>query len=132
MSMSNAPRLAAIAAAVLVTAGAAIPLTMMVYGSLALDIDYKWWTWPAIPAVWAPAVVGALLALRHQGSGALLLAIASAPGSVLFIHELGLLTFAPAWLLAAYLYFDAGRRRGLLTAGRSASTEGATAERAAP
>ncbi len=127
MSTSKAPRLAAIVAAVLVTIGAAIPLTMMVYGSLALDIDYKWWTWPAIPAVWAPALAGALLALRHQGSGALLLAFAAAPGSVVFIHELGLLTFAPAWLLAAYLYLDAGRRRGLLTASRSSS-----AERAAP
>ncbi len=77
--------------------------------------------------MWAPAVAGALLALRHQGSGALLLALASAPGSVLFIHELGLFTFAPAWLLAAYLYFDAGRRRGLFAAGRHSS-----AERAAP
>ncbi len=125
MSMSHPARVAAVAAAVLVTAGAAIPLTLMVYGSLALDIDYKWWTWPAIPAVWAPAVAGALLALRHQGSGALLLALASAPGSVLFIHELGLFTFAPAWLLAAYLYFDAGRRSGLLTAGNPASTESA-------
>ena len=86
---------------VLATAGALVPLVMMVDGSLRRAIAYKWWTWPAIPAVWAPAGGGALLALRHPGSGALLLAIASAPGSVLLIHELGRFTFPPPSLLAA-------------------------------
>jgi hypothetical protein len=123
MNRPPVPRLAALAAAMLVTVGAAIPLTMMVHGSLALDITYKWWTWPAIPAVWAPALAGALVAMRHQGSGAVLLAVAAAPGSVVFVHELGLFTFAPAWVLAAYLYFDAGRRRGLIPLGPPAVEE---------
>jgi hypothetical protein len=95
-------------AAGLVTAGAAIPLVMMVNGSLALGIDYKWWTWPAIPAVWLPAMAGALLSTRRRAPGALLLVLASAAGVAVFRREYGLFTFGGAWLLGAYLYLEAG------------------------
>lgn len=36
------PRLAALAAAAFATAGASVPLVMMVNGSIALGIDYQW------------------------------------------------------------------------------------------
>ena len=71
-------------AAVLVTVGAAVPLVMMVNGVIALDIDYRAWTWPAIPAVWAPALAGALLARRSQAAGALLLCLGAAAGVAIF------------------------------------------------
>ncbi len=101
-------------AAVLVTTGALLPLAMMVRGSLLLDIEYQAWTWPAIPAVWLPAVAGAWLAGRGPAAGALLLCVAAAAGVAIFWRELGLLTFGPAWLLGAWLYLDAGRSGGLL------------------
>lgn len=104
------------AALVLVTAGALVPLTMMLHGSLVLDIDYHAWTWPAIPAAWAPAAAGALLARRRVATGAILLGVASAAGTAVFLRELGWLTFGAAWLLAAWLYLDAGRAAGLLGA----------------
>ncbi len=106
------PRLAALAAAAFATAGASVPLVMMVNGSIALGIDYQWWTWPAIPAAWAPAVLGAWLATRYGAPGVLLLCLGAAAGVGLFWRELGVLTFGPAWLLGAYLYLDAGRRLG--------------------
>ena len=97
---------------VLATAGALVPLVMMVDGSLRLDIAYKWWTWPAIPAVWLPAAAGAALALRHPTRGALLLGGATAIGVGVFWREYGALTFGPAWLLSLYIYVETGRRRG--------------------
>ncbi len=105
-------RLLALAAAALVTLGAAVPLVMMLNGSIALGIDYKVWTWPAIPAVWTPALLGALVALRRPAAGALLLCVGAAAGVALFWREYGLLTFGPAWLIGAWLYIDAGRRAG--------------------
>ena len=104
-------------AAALVTAGAGIPLVMMVNGTLALEIDYQAWTWPAIPAVWTPAIAGAWLAARGrqtQAAGALLLCLGAAAGAAIFWRELGLLSFGPAWLIGGWLYLDAGRRAGLL------------------
>ena len=112
---------AALAAAAFATLGAGVPLVMMVYGSIALGIDYLWWTWPAIPAVWAPSMLGAALAVRYGAPGAALLCLATAAGVGLFRNELGALTFGPAWLLSAYLYLDAGRRLGHL--GRRAPDE---------
>lgn len=111
--MSSRAALPAIAAA-LVTAGAAIPLVMMVHGVIALDIEYQAWTWPAIPAVWAPALAGAWLARRSQAAGALLLCLGAAAGVAIFWRELGLLTFGPAWLIGGWLYLDAGHRAGFL------------------
>lgn len=105
---------AALAAAAFATLGAAVPLVMMVHGSTALGIDYRWWTWPAIPAVWAPSVLGAALAVRYGAPGAALLCLGAAAGAGFFRNELGALTFGPAWLLGAYLYLDAGRRLGHL------------------
>ncbi len=102
------------AALALVTGGALVPLTMMLHGSLVLGIDYHAWTWPAIPAAWAPAAAGALLARRRMAAGAIVLGVASAAGAALFLRELGWLTFGAAWLLAAWLYLDAGRTAGLL------------------
>ncbi len=104
------------AALALVTGGALVPLTMMLHGSLVLDIGYHAWTWPAIPAVWAPAAAGALLARRRVAAGAMLLGVASAAGAAVFLRELGWLTFGAAWLLAAWLYLDAGRAAGLFRA----------------
>jgi hypothetical protein len=101
-------------AAVLATAGAAVPLVMMVNGAIALGVSYHWWTWPAIPAVWVPAVAGAWLARRAQAAGAMLLCLGAAGGVAVFWRELGLLTFGPAWLIGAWLYLDAGRRSGVL------------------
>ncbi len=103
-------------AAALVTLGAGIPLVMMVNGALALEIDYEAWTWPAIPAVWAPSIAGAWLAAKPQktAAGALLLCLGAAAGAAIFWRELGLLTFGPAWLIGGWLYLDAGRRAGLL------------------
>ena len=101
-----ATRLAALAAA-LATLGAAAPLVMMVNGSVALGIDYHWWTWPAIPAAWTPAVLGAWLTARRPAAGAALLCLGAAAGLGLFRHEASVLTFGPAWLLGAYLYLDA-------------------------
>lgn len=97
---------------VLATVGALVPLVMMVDGSLRLDIDYKWWTWPAIPAVWLPAIAGAVIALRHPTRGALLLGGATAIGVGVFWREYGALTFGLAWLLSLYIYVETGRRRG--------------------
>ena len=102
------------AALALVTAGALVPLTMMLHGALILDIDYHAWTWLAIPAAWAPAAAGALLARRRVAAGAVLLGVASAAGAAVFLRELGWLTFGAAWLLAAWIYLDAGRAAGLL------------------
>ena len=105
-----ATRTAALAAAAFATAGAAAPLGMMLNGSIALGIEYYWWTWPAIPAAWAPAVVGAWLTARRPAAGAALLCLGAAAGLGFFRHEASVLTFGPAWLLGAHLYVDAGRR----------------------
>jgi hypothetical protein len=99
----------------LITLGALTPLTMMIYDSLAHDIVYYWWTWPAIPAAWLPAAAGALLMRRHEASGSLLLLLGASAGLALFWHEYAALTFGPIWLLAAYAYLDTGRRHGWLT-----------------
>ncbi len=98
----------ALTAAALVTLGAAIPLVMMVNGAARLDIDYFWWTWPAIPAIWLPALLGARLSTRRPALGALLVGLAAAAGLTVFRKELALITFGPAWLIALYLYLDAG------------------------
>ena len=100
--------------AALVTLGALVPLAMKVHGALLLDVHYHAWTWPAIPAVWLPAIAGAWLAGRSGAAGALLLCVGAAAGVAIFWRELGVLTFGPAWLLGAWLYLDAGRSGGLL------------------
>ena len=106
------PRAVSLLAAAFATLGAATPLTMMLNGAIALGIDYRWWTWPAIPAVWAFSLLGAALAARGGAPGALLLCLGAATGVGLFWRELGGLTFGPAWLLGVYLYLDSGRRLG--------------------
>ncbi|HJM88228.1 MAG TPA: hypothetical protein QF624_01225 [Dehalococcoidia bacterium] len=104
----------ALAAAAIGTAGALIPLVMMIDGSLRHDIDYLWWTWPAIPAVWASLVLGAWLTRARPLVGSMLLTLAATAGVIAFREELGLLTFGSAWLLGVALYLDAGLRRGML------------------
>jgi len=99
-------------ALILVTVGAAIPLVMMLYGSLVNDVDYLRWTWPAIPVAWGPAALGAMLLPRREATGAILLVIGSALGLAFFWQEWAVLTFGPAWVLGAWSYLDAGRRRG--------------------
>lgn len=103
-----------LAALVLVTVGAAIPLVMMVDGSINHGIEYARWTWPAIPAAWVPAALGAVLLSRRVATGAMLLVVGSALGVAFFWQEWAVLTFAPAWVLGAWAYLDAGRRRGWL------------------
>lgn len=102
----------------LVTIGAAVPLTMMIHGSITAGIEYYWWTWPAIPAAWLPAVAGAILMRRHEATGSLLLLTGAGAGVALFWHEHAIATFGPAWLIGAYTYLDAGRRRGWLSNSR--------------
>ncbi len=114
------PRLL-LAAAALATAGAGLPLVMMVNGAVALGIDYHWWTWPAIPVAWAPCVAGAWLATRGRGAaGGLLLCLGAAFGLWFFRAELSLLSFGPAWLIGAYTYVQAGRRAGYFDRARRA------------
>jgi hypothetical protein len=82
-------------ALVLVTAGATIPLAMMLDGSLNHGIDYARWTWPAIPAAWVPGALGAVLLPRRAATGALLLVVGSALGVAFFWQEWAAFTFAP-------------------------------------
>jgi hypothetical protein len=87
---------------------------MMLGGSLNHGIEYERWTWPAIPAAWVPAALGAVLLPRWVATGALLLVEGSALGVAFFWREWAGFTFAPAWVLGAWAYLDAGRRRGWL------------------
>lgn len=103
----------ALAAAAFGTAGALVPLVMMVNGVIVHDIDYFWWTWPAIPAVWTPLVLGAWLTRSRPLPGAMLITLAATAGLTVFRNELSLLTFGPVWLLGLALYLAAGRRSGL-------------------
>ena len=104
----------ALAAAAFGTVGGLIPLVMMVNGVIVHDIDYFWWTWPAIPAVWAPLIFGAWLSRSRPLPGAMLITLAATAGLTIFRNELSWLTFGPAWLLGLTLYLTAGRDSGLL------------------
>ena len=105
-------RVASILALALVTIGAGIPLVMMLHGSIVNGTDYVRWTWPAIPAAWLPAALGAALLTRREATGAMLLVLGAALGVAFFWEEWAAFTFAPAWLIGAWAYLDTGRRRG--------------------
>ncbi len=107
-------RVASVVALVLVTVGAAIPLAMMLHGSIADGTNYARWTWPAIPVAWLPAAFGAVQLPRREATGSILLVVGSALGVAFFWQEWAALTFAPAWVIGAWGYLGAGRRRGWL------------------
>lgn len=111
----------ALAAAAFGTVGGLIPLVMMVNGVIVHDIDYFWWTWPAMPAVWAPLMLGAWLTRTRPLLGAMLITLSATAGLTIFRNELSWLSFGPAWLLGLALYLDAGRRSGLI--GRHAPSD---------
>lgn len=99
-----------VAAALLVTAGVAVPAVMMIYGSTTLDISYKGWTWFALPLTAGLTLGSATVAARRPMVGGLLLMISCAPAATIFWRELGFLTFGGAWLLGAWIYFAEARR----------------------
>lgn len=117
--MRFGPVPASYVAIALVSAGSAVPLTMMVHGSVERGIDYHAWSWWAVPAVWAVVIVGALVSSRHAATGALIWSAAAAVGLGLFWQEFGLLTFGPLWLLGVLVYARAGQRLSYGTPSRS-------------
>jgi hypothetical protein len=92
-------------AALLVTAGVAIPAAMMIHGAIVLDVSYKSWTWFALPIAWGLAFAAAMVAARHPMRGGLLLMLTCAPAATVFWRELGILTFGGAWLIGGWIYF---------------------------
>ena len=80
------------------TVGVVIPTVMMVNGAARLDITYHWWAWAGIPAIWAPAVLAAVLLRAAPGPWSAVLFLSSVFGGAFFWSEFGLYTFGPVCL----------------------------------
>ena len=91
----------------LATAGALVPLGIMIHGAIAGGTAYYAWSWSAIPAVWL-LVVGALALHRRAPTvGAWAIVVAASAGVAVFRDEYGALTFGPLWLFGVIAYLRA-------------------------